>query len=268
MTILDDRLSLAQKLAYGAGRILMRHFGHIEHIGYKTVDSIVTEADIRSEQYITRGIRRQYPEDRIFGEEQGLDQGDGEYVWVIDPLDGTTNFAAGLPLFAVSIGLLHKRKPVLGVVYDPIRKECYWASQGTEAQCNGQPIQVSDKKLSLTSLGAFGSTWHKQDSRRIVPEILSQAKGRNFGSTVLHLIQVARGVMEFALAEETRLWDVAAAGFILQQAGGRFTGLDGKRLFPLPHPIEYYRDARIPFLGSNGKTHRSVLEKIIRSRKS
>jgi len=264
-TVLEDLLPFAQKTARQAGRIVLRHFGRIDRVDYKTVDSIVTEADLKAEAAIRRAIGRTCPQHQILGEEEGFHDRGAEFTWVVDPLDGTTNFAAGVPLFAVSIALFQKRRPILGVVYDPLRKECYCAGKGTTAFLNGRPIRVNrHRKLTPTTLGAFGSTWRNKKWRNMPTRISSRIKGRNLGSTVLHLVAVATGQMDFAIADETKLWDIAAAGFILQRAGGRLTDLEGKSIFPLKQPLEYYQDASQYFLGSNGGVHREVLRDIIR----
>ena len=105
---MKELLEFAQKQAKRAGKILLDHFGRLENIRLKKDDSLVTEADMRSEQFIRKAIGKNYPTHQILGEEEGFDQQDTEFTWVIDPLDGTTNFASGVPLFAVSIGLFRK----------------------------------------------------------------------------------------------------------------------------------------------------------------
>ena len=264
---MNDFLELAQKAAKSAGRVLMDHFGQLEHIRIKKNDSLVTEADMKSERLIRRAIHRAWPDHCILGEEEGLNSNQSEFTWVIDPLDGTTNFASGLPLFAVSIGLFHKRKPVMGVIYNPNNKLCYWAMENEPAQCNGNPIQVSKREpITNNTIAGFGSMWEGAKDRKIPERIIRKAKGRNLGSCVLHLISVASGQMDFAIMERVKLWDFAAAGFILRQAGGRFTGLDGKNLFPLKYSFQDYVDRNVSLVGSNRRVHQQVLTEFIGSK--
>jgi len=259
-----DLLLLAQRAAHRAGKILMEHFGRIEQIQYKTADSIVTEADLRAENAIRRMIHRACPEHRFFGEECGLDPGRAGLTWVVDPLDGTTNYSAEVPLFAVSIALFEGKRPILGVIYDPVRRRCYWASAAEEgAFRDGRPMHVSRRDLSPTSLAAFGSTWRGARHQKIPRRIVKDYKGRNLGSTVLHLIGVACGQMEFAVVEGIKLWDLAAAGFIVQKAGGRFTDLEGRRWFPLKGAFEDYVDRDLGLVASNGRVHRRVMQEIV-----
>lgn len=259
----QEWLAFARQTAQAAGRILMKHFGRIERIEYKAMDSIVTEADIRAESAIRRAIRRTHPQHRVLGEEEGLDAGRAEYTWVVDPLDGTTNFAAGVPLFAVSLALFRHREPILGVVYDPVRKDVYHATPEGPAMLNGEPIGVSRRRLTPTTLAAFGSSWNSPGAQQIPSRIIERFKGRNLGSTVLHLTSVATGRMEFAVAQGTKLWDVAAAGFIVERAGGRVTDLEGRRVFPLKRSFKHYLENNLDFLASNALVHHQVLREII-----
>lgn len=261
---MNDYLEFAQKTAQNAGKVLLRHFGKLKQIRLKDDDSVVTEADTHAERLIRAAIRRAWPGHRILGEEEGLDESKSEFTWVIDPLDGTTNFASSFPFFAVSIGLFQGRRPVLGVIYDPHRKECCWAVEGEPAFCNEDPIRVSKRgPVTASTVAGFGSLWAGARDRRIPERILRKAKGRNLGSCVLHLAAVARGQMDFAVMERVHLWDFAAAGFILVQAGGRLTGLDGKNLFPLKQPFEDLAKAEVSLVASNGKLHRQVLTEFV-----
>ena len=262
---MQELLEFAEKTARKAGNQLMKSFGNVRGEDFKTADSIVTEADLAAENLIRRAITRNYPDHRIFGEEEGLDRGGAEFTWVLDPIDGTTNFARGVPLFGVSIALFQHRKPVAGVIYDPVRKACYTAGKDQPSACNGLPIHVSSRGLGPTTICAFGTNWEQPGRKSIPQRIIQRFKGRNFGSSVLHLVWVADGSLEFNLAENLKLWDIAAAGFIVVQAGGRMTTLDGKAFFPLKHDFEYYAEHQVDYLASNGKVHRNVLKDIVAS---
>jgi myo-inositol-1(or 4)-monophosphatase len=261
---MNKALDFARKTAHHAGEILMKHFGQIETIQYKEVDSIVTEADVEAEQAVRKALHATYPDHAVLGEEEGYLSDPAEYTWVIDPLDGTTNYAAGFPYFGVSIALFQEKKPVLGLIYDPIRRNTYTAVENEPAKLNGRPIHVNKKELTLTSLGGFGSTISRETQREIPRKMVQHCKARNLGTTVLHLAWVAAGQWEFVLAERIKLWDIAAGGLIVQRAGGIFTDIEGGPVFPLKRSFADYAEADMNFLASNGKVHQKVLEDIVR----
>jgi myo-inositol-1(or 4)-monophosphatase len=226
-------LSSALDAARGAGRLLREELGGARRISHKrSVIDLVTEMDQRSERFIVERLLDAFPDHGVLAEEGGATRGRSEYRWVIDPLDGTTNYAHGLPVFAVSVALEHAGVVELGVAYDPTRDECFVAERGHGATLGGEPIRVS----TTPSLdGALLVTGFPYDIRTTaetnLPEyaalsVRAQAV-RRLGSAVLDLCYVAcgrfDGFWELALGP----WDMAAGGLIVQEAGGRVTNVRG-----------------------------------------
>jgi myo-inositol-1(or 4)-monophosphatase len=169
--------------------------------------------------------------------EEGTDsEGTNEYKWIIDPLDGTTNFLHGLPIFAISIGLTRKDQPVLGVVYEVSHKECFHAIEGGKAYCNEKEIHVSRVQSLNESLLATGFPYYhtekKENYLEIIRIFLEQTHGiRRLGSAAIDLAYVACGRMEGFFEYNLKPWDVAGGAFILQQAGGKVTDFSGGNNF-------------------------------------
>ncbi len=250
-------LKSVEGIAREAGDILMGYYGEIRHIDYKGIGDIVTEADKTSEKLITERLESRFPDYAILGEEFGMSAVQSDNCWVTDPLDGTANYAAHCPIFAVAIGLLHNGVPVLGVVFDPNTDRLFSAVKGGGATLNGASISVNDhKKLDPIGLFGFGSpvleTLH--------PFIQKCGKGRSLGSAALHICSVATGYFDGSLDFYTKLWDIAAAAVILQEAGGNITHPSGAPLFPLSPNSSVYQGDNVPFLSTNGKIHEECLQ--------
>jgi myo-inositol-1(or 4)-monophosphatase len=238
-------LAFALDLARSAGAILMDRYERIERIDYKSARDVVTEADHLSEAHVIAAIRERFPEDAILAEESGThaaleDRANGPEgiarTWVIDPLDGTVNYANGLPVFCVSIGLALDRRPVAGVVYDPTRDEAFAATADGPALLNGRPMQASTKdKLSdcVISLALAGRSVASR-ARAIRKEIRIS---RSMGSAALALAYVGNGRFD-AFLQETSLsaWDIAAAGLIAERGGATVSAFDGSGWFDLGRP--------------------------------
>ncbi|RKX23339.1 MAG: inositol monophosphatase, partial [Candidatus Zixiibacteriota bacterium] len=159
-------LLFARELAVGAGGILRKGFNRVLKVQYKGRINPVTEFDLKAEQYITGRIIRRFPDHAILTEEGSATGRPSEYRWVIDPLDGTVNFAHGFPVYCVSIALQHKSETMLGVVYDPERTELFWASRGTKSHLNGRTIAVSSQKKLERALLATGFAYDIGTSKR------------------------------------------------------------------------------------------------------
>jgi len=256
----DAELAFAIELAGEAGAVLMDRYERLERIDHKTATDVVTEADHLSEELVMAAIRRRYPADSILAEESGAhapqakageagaadpapsaassprsSDGVGR-IWVIDPLDGTVNYANGLPVFCVSIGLVVDDRPTVGVVLDPTRGETFAAAVDGPATLNGRPIGASAKdKLSdyVISLGLAGRSVSSR-ARALRREI---RVARSMGSAALGLAYVGNGRFD-AFVQETSLsaWDLAAAGLIAERAGAVVTAMDGSRWYDPARP--------------------------------
>ncbi|HEY0720365.1 MAG TPA: inositol monophosphatase [Gammaproteobacteria bacterium] len=204
----------------------------------KADDSLLTEADLAMQQRLAREFHHHWPHIAFLGEEmtaeqqQGLLANDAQGVWIVDPLDGTRNFAAGLPFFSVSVALLLKGEVVLGVVYDPVRDECFTAVKGEGGQCNGAPLQsvVFPHELSQTiSLIDFKRLSSELAARLVTERPFSSQ--RSFGSVAIDWCWLAAGRCHTYLHGGQRLWDYAAGLLIFAEAGGKAVTLQGEPLF-------------------------------------
>jgi myo-inositol-1(or 4)-monophosphatase len=262
MTSLERRVAI--DAARAAGRLLRDELSGARHIAYKgSPTNLVTEMDQRAEALILERIRRAFPDDAILAEEQGAATGRSGRRWIVDPLDGTTNYAHGLPLFGVSIALESARRLVLGVVYDPARDELFVAERGGGATLNDAPIRVSATGALEQSLLVTGFPYNIRETAdtnlaEYAAFSLRARAVRRLGSAVIDLAYVACGRFDGYWELRLGAWDVAAGAVLVEEAGGRITGIDGGAL-----------DVDAPtLLATNGMIHDVMLEalKEIRSR--
>lgn len=226
----QDFLQPMQELAREAGALLMSYFGKVS-IEYKGDADLVTVADRTSEKLIVEHIRQQWPEHDIMGEEGSRRETGSDYRWYVDPLDGTTNFAHGYPVFCVSMGLEYKSERIAGVIYDPTRDEMFSAAMGAGAQLNGRAIHVSRTARLAESLVATGFPSHKRHKNpniHFYHQITLRSHGvRRAGSAALDLCYVACGRYDAFWEFNLNPWDTAAGVLICQEAGGRVTNFSG-----------------------------------------
>ncbi len=225
--------SLAIKAAREAGKLIARRSKKTGPVGFKSARNPVTETDLLAEKKIVGIIKREYPGHRVIAEETGETGGDSDFSWWIDPLDGTTNFSRGYPHFAVSIGLEHKDRIILGVVFDPLRDELFRAIEGEGAFLNRNRIQTSPVRKLSRALMATGFPYDPASHPRalgIFSRIVTQTQGvRRDGSAALNLCYVAAGRFDGFWEIGLKPWDTAAGIIILREAGGKVTGVDGKK---------------------------------------
>lgn len=251
-------LNMAVKAARNAGQIIMRHLDRLERLTVETkgLKDYVSEVDRMAEEEIIRVLHTAYPNHGFIAEETGLHAGD-EYVWVIDPLDGTTNFLHGFPHFGVSIALKHKDRLEQAVVFDPARNELFTASRGSGAQLNDRRIRVSRvTDLEYAILGAgFPSRAHKHIDAwmNTLKEFMLATSGiRRPGSASLDLVYVACGRYEGFWEMGLKSWDMAAGVLIVQEAGGIVSDFAGGQ--------DYLENGNI--LAGNPKIHGEMLRRI------
>ena len=257
-----DELAFTADLARRAGSVLTESYERIERIDYKSKRDVVTNADYASERLVIEAIRDRYPGDAIVAEESGEHAGvarrDGSATgrtWVIDPLDGTVNYANGIPYYCVSIGLVVDERPAVAVVYDPARGDCYTATADGPARLNGEAIVASDKDalsdyvVSLAVIGRGGLA----RERRIAPLIRIH---RRMGSAALSLAYVANGRFD-AFVQNGGLspWDVAASALIAERAGAVVTDVNGG-----PWWRSKVRGPRISIVAAPPAQHGAILE--------
>jgi myo-inositol-1(or 4)-monophosphatase len=248
-----------EAIAREAGALLMGYFaGHVT-IEYKGDVDLVTEADRASERLIVERLRRRWPEHGIIGEEGARSDPSAEYRWYVDPLDGTTNFAHGYPVFCVSIGLVRNATSEeadqleLGVLYDPTRNEMFSAARGQGATLNGKPIHVSQTKALAESVLGTGFPSHKRHKNpniHFYHQLTLRSHGlRRAGSAALDLANVACGRYDGFWEFNLNPWDTAAGALLVQEAGGLVTRFDGS---------PFRLDSR-EVLASNGVIHQELL---------
>lgn len=228
---LAEFLDVARQAARAGGRELMSWQGRFA-VREKGPADLVTEADLAAQTAIREVLLSAFPDHGFLGEEEGASTvGRDGYRWIVDPLDGTTNYVHGLAQFAVSIGLERSGKLLAGVVYDPSSDECFAAALGLGADVNGRPLRVSGVcELSQAMIAASFPPKVMRDSV-VVAEFLTvmeQAQAvRRMGSSALNLSYVAAGRLDAYWAKDTKTWDVAAGWLLVTEAGGVLTGFDG-----------------------------------------
>jgi myo-inositol-1(or 4)-monophosphatase len=242
-----------QDLAREAGLLLMSFFGKVA-IEYKGDADLVTKADRASEKLIVESIRKQWPDHDLIGEEGSRRETGSDFRWYIDPLDGTTNFAHGFPVFCVSMGLEYKGELIAGVVYDPSRDEMFAAEKGSGSVLNGRPVHVSKierLKESLVATGFPSHKRHKNPNIHFYHQITLRSHGvRRAGSAALDLGYLASGRYDAYWEFNLNSWDTAAGVLLVQEAGGKVTNFTGG---------PFNLDSR-EVLGSNGLLHDELLK--------
>jgi myo-inositol-1(or 4)-monophosphatase len=230
-------LDTAKEAAIQAGKLLLQNYGKLRssQISQKSKNDFVTEIDKRSEKIILSAILKRFPDHGILAEEGGRAEGK-RYRWIIDPLDGTSNYIHQFPLFSVSIGILEEDRYLAGVVYDPLHKEMFWARRGAGAYLNKKRIHVSPTPKLATSLMATGIPFRARnrfdeymDSLKRIS--LASAGMRRGGSAALDLAYVACGRFEGFWEINLSPWDIAAGAHIVEEAGGRMSDMWGQNSY-------------------------------------
>jgi len=249
-------LDLMIRLALEAGDIICEGFGTAMHVEHKGPVDLVTEFDRRSEALILAALRRDYPGDGLLSEESGSNGIHGERTWIVDPLDGTTNFTHGIPIFAVTMALMDADGLRTGIVYDPLRREMFWAERGAGAFLDDRPLhvsQVSDLRRSLLVTGfPYDIATSRFNNLDHYGHFALRSQGvRRLGSAALDLAYLAAGRFEGYWDLQLSPWDVAAGALLIQEAGGRVTNIHGGEDF-------LQRD--LTLLATNGHLHAAMLE--------
>lgn len=229
-------LNIAVSAAREAGDIIMQYVDRLDRVKVteKSKNDLVSEVDVKAEQAIIHTIHKSYPDHGIMAEESGFNQhGNDDITWIIDPLDGTANFLHGFPHFAVSIAVKQKNKIEHGVVYDPVRKECFQASRGRGAQLNGTRMRVAKTtKLDKALLGTGFPFRNKSLSDKYFDtfkELFTQCAGiRRAGAAALDLAYVASGRLDGFWEFGLRPWDIAAGSLLIKESGGLISGMQGE----------------------------------------
>lgn len=240
-------LSVAEQAAREAGQVLREMLGSISVKHKKNLFDLVTEADVAAQKTIERVLSDVFPEHRFLGEEGNLTRSSsekaGEFCWVVDPLDGTTNYVHGVPLFCTSIALLQGDEPICAVVYNPLTEEFFHAKKGEGAFLNGKPIHCAaweNLNEALVSVSFPTNTTNESADLKVFLKALFECQAiRRTGSTALNLAFVASGRFDASWAFQCHPWDVAAGVLLIREAGGLVSKPDGQpiRIFDDPSPV-------------------------------
>lgn len=253
---MKKELSVLKACLQAAGKVVRKHYGKV---GYelKGKANLVTKADVASQRVILDLIKKNFPQHDFLAEEGGLKNTRAEYTWVVDPIDGTTNFAHTFPQCSVSVALFKKNEPVLGGVYNPVTKEMFLAQKGKGATLNGKKIHVSKTAELQNALLITGFPYNRE---KIMPQLLKTFQAfmfnshdiRRLGSAALDLCWLAAGRADGYWEQNLNPWDVSAGILILREAGGKVTDYAGKPFKKLP-------DYGKTMIASNGKIHKQMV---------
>lgn len=255
---MDIRLLIAETtlIAKQAGEILKQGFGNSMKVFDKDGrHNLVTEYDVKVEQFLLEELQRLTPGASFLGEEGGIREGTSDVTWVVDPLDGTVNFAHGIPIFCVSVGAVIDDELALGVIHHPILDETFAAAKGQGATLNNRPISVSATSELSSALLVTGFPYNVEDNPRNCIEQLSTIVGkglpiRRLGSAALDLAYTAAGRFDAFWEVQLEPWDMAAGVVILEEAGGKVTHYDGV-------PFELVTAS---IVATNGRIHDELVE--------
>lgn len=250
---MGELIDVGIEAAREAGRFLLENFGTGDLTIERKVDrSLATNVDKASEQMIIDRIRRTFPGHGIIGEERGQDGDEQDYMWIIDPLDGTHNFIRGIPIFGVSIGVAYRDRFVAGVIYLPTEDRIYVGEQGNGAYCNGTKLQVSSVSDLRECTVSFDSSLRSRSDLKLqmLREVTSNSFNlRMLGASVRTLTYIAEGKIDATIEVEDHSWDFAAGVCIVEEAGGRSSDLKG-------NPLTY---RSIGYVVTNGIVHEQAI---------
>ena len=255
---------LLHESLHEAGKILLNSFGAISNYSIKENQSnIVTLADIESEKKIISMIKARFPGHNTLGEETGFSYHGSKYTWVVDPLDGTSNFAAGLPWFGIIICVLQDSVPVMAGCFLPIQNQLYFAEKGKGATCNNKKITVSNETSLKNILVAYSIDFSdvpgKTEREAHTIQLLAQ-NIRNLRSTncLLDFCYTADGKLGACINQNTKIWDIAGPGLIIEEAGGIISNVEGKPFDYNLNENNYSRNFTV--IGSNQSLHGELVK--------
>ncbi len=255
MKDIKDREIFSERIILEAGKLLLEFFEENLKIEKKGEIDLVTDADFASERFLKEEIGKKFPEDGVLGEERGEINGNNEYLWIIDPLDGTVNFSHAYPFFSISIALQKHGDVVMGLVYDPIRNELFKGIKGEGGFLNGKRIKVSGIGRLIDSMLATGFPYDihesKDDTLELFVRFVKSAQAvRRDGSAALDICYVAMGRFDGFWERRLKPWDTAAAKLILEESGGIVSDFSGGKYSIFGDEI----------LCSNGKIHSEMIK--------
>lgn len=257
--------TIVQALHHG-GNILLKYFGNISNIKVKeNLSSVVSEADVESEKVILDLIRQDFPDHNIISEECGYIDRNSRYTWIVDPLDGTSNFVAGITWFGILIAVMKDHVPIAAGAYLPINNQLYYAEEGKKSRLNGEIIRINQSDQLKNVLVAY-SLDYQSDFTEILAETNLIArlvqKTRNVRSTncLLDLCYTADGRLGAVINQHEKIWDIAAPWLIIKEAGGIITETGGAELNFQISEKDYDKD--FPVVAANPQIHNKIIKLI------
>ena len=260
---LRSMLETAIVAARLAGQRAMEEINYIK-ASVKNSTELVTEADRRCQEIIISRIKEDYPDHGLIAEEgeegrifKQAPRGNGAFWWIIDPIDGTNNFAHRMLFFTVSIAVMHEGEPIVGVIFEPATDSMYTAVKGGDAQLDGRRIMASEE--AMDKFASVGLESHFGDGApKWACEIMTRTRFRNLGTTALQLAYVAKGSMVATIANTPKLWDIAAGAIINEAAGSMVTNWQGGKIFPVD--LDSYDGHKYQVVVANKKVHPEIVE--------
>lgn len=254
---------VATEAALQAGELLVKNLHKVKRVDHKGVVNLVTDIDHKSERLIHRIIRSHFPNHSFFAEEEVREKTSSDYLWTIDPLDGTTNYAHGFPIFCVTISLLKKGEVIMGLTYNPMLGEMFYAERGAGAFLNRRRIQISGTEDFNDSLLATGFPYDLRESEdnnldNFSSFVMKAQAVRRAGSAALDLAYTACGRFDGFWEFKLGAWDIAAGCLLVEEAGGRVTNFKGGKVALFTGEV----------LASNGKIHNQMLKVLRDTKKS
>jgi myo-inositol-1(or 4)-monophosphatase len=249
-----------------AGSVLMKHFGKVTDIRVKeNLSSVVSEADLESEKAILEIITKDFPDHNIISEESGYKYKGSEYTWIVDPLDGTSNFVAGLPWFGILIAVMKDHTPVAGGAYIPVDQQLYYAEQDKKARLNGEIIQISQSSELKNVLVAYSLDFcpffkDTLAETSIIASLVRNARNVRSTNCLLDLCYTADGRLGAVINQKEKIWDIAAPWLIIKEAGGLVTDREGNELNFSLSDKDYGKD--YPMIGANPHIHAQIIRLI------
>lgn len=265
MTDISFQTAITRALQ-SAGDVLLKHFGKVTHIKVKeNLSSVVSEADLESEKVILDLVTKNFPDHNIISEESGYKFKGSEYTWIVDPLDGTSNFVAGLPWFGILIAVMKNQLPVAGGAYIPVDQQLYYAEPGKKARLNGQVIQVSQSSALKNVLVAYSLDFcpffkDTLAETSIIASLVRNARNVRSTNCLLDLCYTADGRLGAAINQKEKIWDIAAPWLIIKEAGGMVTDREGKELNFSLSDKDWGRD--YPMVAANPAIHSEIINLI------
>ena len=250
---------------HGAGRILLDYFGQVTNPRAKeNAESIVCDADLAADKFILEEIRGAFPGHNVLSEESGWSDRSSEYTWVIDPLDGTSNFVMGIPWFGVQIAVLREAQPILAAMFLPLENTLYFSEPGLGTLRNGRKVTVTPEKDLRNVLCAFGfdSATEKRTRDRVdlFHRILRGVRNTRGTYSLVDFCFTMDGRFGGFVCLKTKIWDIAPVALMLPEAGGQFTGLDGKEIVFQLDPQSSERDYAV--VGASPTLHAALFQLI------